>query len=411
MLDGWDVPAVRVDVAPIPATAFVLGESLLGGPDVLSDGRGTWVTLPPDHIAALSIRRGRSRDDQADQAGDLTLTLSNQTGDYDPDNDLSPWWWRGASVLGRGLPIRVVAEWRGDDWSLFTGYVESLDADATEDPNATLVATDALGMLGAASDLPALDLAAFQGDTTAERVARVLDMAGWMLDTDLVGNLPMQATTLGAGPLALCDEAAACELARLIATRDGCLRMVPYPGSEAPVWRFHLTDEDTDDGIPYETLKTSAGSLYMVNVAQVEVPGVGVYEAADDESVARYGARSVKVTAPLLMPADAQALAHELAGRRSQPRPRLDEVTVSAVDIIDADTWRGFLACDLGDQASAQRTTVDGRTRHWDLIVESIAHDISVTDWKTTFTLSPAPAGSRFVLGQSLLGGADVLAL
>ena len=88
LYDGTNAPLIKVylDTGNRNGGLFTLGWSQLGGTDVL----GTYVPFttltqfPTTDVKSISIRRGRTREDQAIQPGSLTLVMDNTLGSYDP---------------------------------------------------------------------------------------------------------------------------------------------------------------------------------------------------------------------------------------------------------------------------------------------------------------------------------------
>jgi len=89
LYDGTNAPLIKVylDVGNRNAGKFILNYSLLGGSDTLGSYTPftTLQQMPSTDVKRISIRRGRTREDQAIQPGDLTLVLDNTSGNYDPE--------------------------------------------------------------------------------------------------------------------------------------------------------------------------------------------------------------------------------------------------------------------------------------------------------------------------------------
>ena len=91
LYDGTNAPLIKVylDTGNRTSGLFTLGWSTLAptGTDVL--GRYTPFTtltqMQTNDVKSINIRRGRTREDQAIQAGVLTLTMDNTLGTYDPE--------------------------------------------------------------------------------------------------------------------------------------------------------------------------------------------------------------------------------------------------------------------------------------------------------------------------------------
>jgi len=91
LYDGTNAPLIKVylDVGNRNAGLFTLGWSGLAptGTDVLGQYTPftTLTQFPANDVKNIAIRRGRTREDQAVQAGSLTLTMDNTLGTYDPE--------------------------------------------------------------------------------------------------------------------------------------------------------------------------------------------------------------------------------------------------------------------------------------------------------------------------------------
>ena len=137
LYDGSNAPTITVEFDTTKLGAFVIGISPIGGTDVLGTGATTWSAIPTTDVRTLSIRRGRTREDQVVNPGALTLVLENRTSTYDPDNTSSIYNWDGYSLLSAGLGVRVSATWSSTTYVLYRGYLEQLDIDESLDPIAT----------------------------------------------------------------------------------------------------------------------------------------------------------------------------------------------------------------------------------------------------------------------------------
>lgn len=110
LYDGTNAPLIKVylDSGNRTSGFFTLSWSQLGGTDVL--GQYTPFTIlnqfPTTDVKRISIRRGRTREDQQIQPGTLTLTMDNTSGSYDPE------FAKGATVTaasGNGTTVTYTA--------------------------------------------------------------------------------------------------------------------------------------------------------------------------------------------------------------------------------------------------------------------------------------------------------------
>lgn len=391
LLDGTNAPTITVEFDNAWRNIFVLGVSSLGSStDVLGGTAGVnWTTIPSTDIRSISIRRGRTREDQTNQPGQLTIVVDNRSGNYDPSNSSSSFIWNGYSVLTRGMKVRVSATYSSTTEFLFYGYLEQVMTDQSLDPIVTFVATDALAIFGANS-LSTIS-SSFSGDTTSARISRIITTFGssypGSFPLSLTGSRTMQPTTYGNTVLALCEEAAACEFGRFHVDRAGNIVLIPYENLKTTTLQFTLSDTRSAGTIEYDTISTDPGSRYMINQCILTQYGTYTQTAINGTSSARFGTYTRNVTAPLLSDAVALTMAGYYANRTAFPLLRVDRVEFDALGL--STLWSNVLPTDLGDRVTVIRNTVDGRTLNFVNAIESINHDITPNSWRIGFDLSP----------------------
>ena len=407
LFDGSNAPTITVEFDMSKLGAFVLGISTLGGTDVLGTGSTVWSTVSNTDVRSLSIRRGRTREDQAVQPGSLSLVLENRSGKYDPDNSASPYFWNGYSLLTRGMGVRISATWSGTTYVIYRGYLEQLDIDASLDPVATFQFTDALAYLGTQT-VTAIS-SSYSGDTTSTRLGRILDAISWDASLrSISGSRQMQPTTFGDTALSLGDQVSRCEFGRFYVDRQGKVVLLPYESTFTTPTRIAFSDTRASGTIEYDTIVTTPGAKYLVNSVTLNQATGTAQTFTDTNSTLRYGVYPKSYDAPLLTNSVALDLATVIAYRYSLPKTRVDHVEFDALG-IDSSSWASLLQTDLGDNVTVARTTVDARSRTYTDLVESISHDLTPDGWRVGMDLSPAGATGYFILGSSLIGGTDGL--
>ena len=407
LYDGTNAPTITVEFDISKEGTFTLGISPLDGLDVLGTGGVNWSTVPTNDIRSISLRRGRTREDQAVQAGTLALTLENRSGAYDPDNTSSIYFWDGYSILSAGLGVRVSATWASTTYVIYRGYLEQLDVDESLDPVAAFQFTDALAAIGRRS-LAAV-ASSYAGDTTSVRMGRILDAIGWDASLrNLSGSRTMLATTLGDTALSLSDQISRCEFGRFYADRQGKLVLLPYESTFSTPTRIAFSDQRSAGTIEYDTIQTNPGAKYLANsVTLTQSPGT-VQQYDNATSQARYGVYTKTWDAPLSDNPTAATLAQIIGDRYALPKTRVDRVEFDALG-IDSASWVQMLQTDLGDNVTVSRTTVDSRFRIFTALVESIEFDLTPDDWRVGMNLSPSAGVAFFTVGTSTLDGVDVL--
>ena len=393
LLDGTNAPSLLIEIDYGWRNIFTIGiSSLNSSTDVLGGTSGTnWQTIASTDARSVSIRRGRTREDQTFQPGQMTIVLDNLSGNYDPGNSSSIYIWNGYSVLTRGTKIRVSATYGATTEYLFTGFIEQVTADQSLDPISTIVATDALAIFGANS-LSTI-ASSYSGDTSSARIARVISDFSvgsypGTFSTSLTGSRQMQPTTYGNTVLALCEEAAACEFGTFFVNRAGVTTLISYENLKTQTMRFTLSDDRSTGTIEYDVIQTDPGARFMINTCNLTQYSGHVQTATNAIVTARFGTYTRNVTAPLLNDSDASTMAGYYATRTQYPITRIDRVEFDAIGL--GTIWANVLPADIGDRATIVRTTVDSRSLNLINIIESISHDITPDSWRIGLDLSPS---------------------
>jgi hypothetical protein len=228
-------------------TPFMLGPhdddrldagNVLGGGEVTTRAGGLarlWHDLSCD-VLDLEIAGGASAADgifsKAD-AATLVATLADPGGIYDPLNPVPPFAYGGRSRLTPGVPVRAFCEVVDRDsgavtsHDLFTGTADSWSEDWTPHPHARqakLLASDETKRW-ARYDRPEQPPAG-AGDTTAQRVQRLVTFYGWpgVIDAAPSSTVTLQATTLAQSGWELLNRALDDEIGFVHFTRSGHLR-------------------------------------------------------------------------------------------------------------------------------------------------------------------------------------------
>jgi len=394
LFDGTNAPTLLIEIDYGWRNIFTIGISPLNSStDVLGGTAGiNWQTIASTDARSISIRRGRTREDQAFQPGQMTLVLDNRSGDYDPSNPSSTYIWNGYSVLTRGTKIRISATYGATTSYLFTGFIEQVIADQSLDSVATIVATDALSIFGA--NTLATIASSYSGDTTSARIARIINdfttnsSYPGLFATSLDGSRTMQPTTYGKTVLALCDEVAACEFGTFFVAANGTTTLIAYENLKTTTNRFTLSDTRSAGTIEYDVIHTDPGARFMFNTCILTQYSGYTQTASNLLATSRFGTYTRNVTAPLLVDADAQTVAGYYASRTQYPIERIDRVEFDALGL--GSLWTSVLLADIADRATIIRTTVYSRTLNVTNIIESITHDITPNSWRIGLDLSPS---------------------
>jgi hypothetical protein len=402
-----EAPTLTLEVDPSSLTDFTLDLSLLDGPAPLGPNPA-WTSLPMTDVDLIAIRRGRSREDQPNDAGTMTVSFDNRLGYYDPDNGnpSNPYSSSGASWFRAGLPARLRATWGGNTYYLFKGRLEDPQTDLGAEPTATFTFVD--GIADVASDLTGFYP---QDETTAQRADRALDLLGWPSADRMILGSRVLLTGLGAATtgLGVLEDCAAAEAGRFYVDAQGRMRLADLADALTRSVKVTFADDDSSGSVDYSSIKTSPGVKYVVNESTVTN---GTYSATvtNTTSIAQTRVRRAQNrTSPLADSSDIDSLATYLANHRATPSTRVEQIVAEALGIGSA--WDGLLDLDLGDRVRAKRTGTNGIGLDVTLAVEGVSHTISAASWQVALSTAPIDTtGSEFTLDVSLLNGSDVLA-
>ena len=349
---------------------------------------GSWVTVTQTDVREISIKRGRSRADQRNDPGAATLVLDNVSGYYDPEytGSSSPYVVSGVNQLKAGVQCNIVATWSSTAYTLFVGYLETNTVDQGFFPTATMVFTDGIALL---SKMYAQSLSApsYSGETTSTRVGRMLTYANWTGSTNLSGSVQMLPTTQGSSLQVLIEECVACEAGRFYISRDGVATFLPLSDKFNRPTRLLLSDTRATNTVEYDSIKATPGTYQVINEAIIERPGKSQRRSRHKPSTTAFGLKSVTVNAPILNDSDADNLALYLSRKDSSPMTLVETIGFSALAL--GTLYPDFLALEIGDQLTVERTTVDGRSLTLYVVVEGYNHHITQDDWRTEIMTSP----------------------
>ena len=350
---------------------------------------GTWTSVTTTDLIQIDIRRGRTRQNERDQAGISVVTFNNTSGYYDPDNTSvsNPWVVSGTNILRDGLQMRVVATIGGTAYPLYYGFLEETKVNQGEAPSATMTFVDGIAYI-ADAQAPALATSAF-AETAATRVGRMLTYAGWTGSTSLTGTVGMLATTQNRSCMSMIYQAVDAIAGRFYISRSGVATLVPLANKFSRPTQLLFTDNQASNTVPYSQLYTNPGTYYVVNQAIVNRGEAKQYTSLYEPSANAYGIAKSVIDAPVATDSNAQNLALYESRKLATPDTYVERIDFNALAVATYGLlYPDFLATELADQVSVVRTTYDGRTIQWNLVVEGMAHTITQNNWLVSYTTS-----------------------
>jgi hypothetical protein len=162
-------------------------------------------------------------------------------------------------------------------------------------------------------------------------------------------------------------------------------------------------------GIPFTGMGVVFGVEELLNVSSVTFTAAGVIAgtaiATDAASQTAYGTIDETIDTLLASSADATALANWRVGTLSQPKYRIDAITISLEGCTPAQALQ-VLDVELGDVATVTWTPNSiGSAISQIVTVDQIAHDATPDRHDVTFTMSETIAA--FILDDAIYGVLD----
>lgn len=400
LFNGTNAPTLAVEINYNNTGIFTIGRSTLNGTDVLGVATDNWTAFPITDVRGISIRRGRTRENQKVQPGVLSLTMDNWSGNYDPDNTSSPYRRNGYTMLTAGLEIRVKATWSGVSKYLFIGWVESVETDLSLDPTVVLNCVDDMAWI--ARQLIPIGTV-FNALSPAGMVNNILNIMGYTNTFTNIGSTyrVMSTQTLTADTPAqdLIDQCVEADYGIFFADVTGGVTYGPYESLLTQANLLTFSDQRSNGTIEYDKIVSQPGALYMVNDVTINTGDGFVVNSITYDSMARFSTYPVVLNSTVkgdngsgvgVLDPDVQNLADYMAQSNAYPKARITSIEWECVGVGFATSqWSNLLTTDLSNRCTVNRTTVDGRTLSYVCFIQAINHDITPDSWRMSFSLSP----------------------
>lgn len=379
----------------VGAPFFVIGDpvrGVIGNTDFVIGGGELFVDVT-ESLQSFAISRGKNRELDRFNSGQLTANFTNNTRWFDPTYASSPYF--GQIVPKRSVRVSIdgVYQYYGvtDDWNI--AY------DAAGNSVASLSAVDAFAILAGNtfSDY------APDEELSGARVNSALDNVGWpstqrQIDT---GDELLEAQIVADGTAALdyLTVVEKSEVGYFFISKTGNVRFISRNSSFTPA---PLTFSDAGTGIPYESISVVYGSELLYNQI-VTTSTAGTAMASDELSQALYGLSEYNIPTYLATETQLQSIANGLLALYKDPEYRFEKITVN-LNNISPSQRADLLALELGDVVFAEFTPSDipPQIRRAGRVI-SIAQDHQPAISTITIGLS-AIDGSPIVIGSSIFG-------
>lgn len=400
-------------------TRGLLDTATLGGTEAWTDVTGD--------VKSVEITRGVSRVDGSVlryEAGRATITLFDNSRNYDPSNLSGPYVSGGLTQVTPMRAARVRALHNGTYYDLWRGYADSWTYEYPS-PNQTvcvLRCTDGMKVLASYDRVAVAAVGA--GEDSGARISRILTSVGWPLADRIIatGDSLLQATTLAGNALAECQLVQDTEQGEFymdgagrayFRNRQGIVEDARSATSQATF------SDPADGGLPYRSVVTAYDDDHLINLVTATRTGGAQQTSTHDASasVATYLTHTYDRN-DLLMQTDTEALdwANLVVYQNKDPELRFTELTLgrdsssATEDLLFAQ----MLGRQIGDRITVSaRPAGGGSAISRDVFIRGITHRITDggLDWTTVFTLQSATKFSFLTLDHPTLGTLDSNAL
>jgi hypothetical protein len=380
-----------------PTNQFVLNDPIFGlldGQGVL-DGNLLGIDVST-YVMEVNIRRGRSSELDAFEAGSASITLNNNDRRFDPINTSSPYW--DATTGRSGVQPRRDVVVYSDGQAIFSGAITDIFIDYNGDlSTATFQCADDFSILSNSSIntafTPAVQIA-------GNRVSTILDLpeVNYSLADRTIsvagkdmGAYPISAPTT---VLPYLQKVALADNAFLYMSRDG---KITYTAPNANIWFYDVQAEFYDDvvslpagAINYTGIRTVTDQTFLYNQVVVGTEASLTDTSFNDTtSQSAFGISSLDMTGLLLdQESDALALGVELLTKYAYPVYRFDDLQFVINGMLTT-ARQNLNTLELVDGVKVVRTFATGTpstvTDYYQ--VERVEHQITPTQHNVTIGL------------------------
>ena len=386
---------------------FIIGDPDHGriGVATLADSASPdYVVDVSDQVGRISIKMGYNLLQDQFEAGQATIRIYDQTGDWNPDNPSSIYY-------GKLLPnrkVRVAGVYGSNSYWLFSGYTSAYNYTYPKDQELGYVdvqCTDAFRLFNLSNVTTVTGAVA--GETTGQRIGRILDSISWpasmrSIDT---GDTLVQAdpgTTRTA--LQALKNVEFSEQGAFYINPEGNAVFISRSNLEKKAGGAQTYFSNAGDGIGYFNITTALDDKLVINQSTITRIGGTAQSATDATSVATYFPHSLNQSG-LVVQTDAEALniAKAYVATRKDTTLRIDNLTLD-LDTPDYSTGvTAALDLDYFDVVKIKNVQQGSTYIEKTLEVVGVAHEITPFEWKSTFTTSE-PIIDAFIIGNSNWG-------
>jgi hypothetical protein len=405
------VPVINVlinfSTGPSFAQAMILDTGVLDT-NILGDASSVIVDVS-NQVNRIETNRGRTALSDQFQTGSLTLRITDQNGDFNPQNVTGPYY----NLLTPMRKVQITATYGSVVYPVFSGfitsYVTTYPSESGEDVAITTIqAVDAfrLAQLAQISTVTG----ATAGDLSGTRINEILDQINWPVSQrDIDAGLTTMQADPGTNRTALqaLFTVANSEYGAIYVSADNNFVFQDRNVTAGSIGGTPTVFADNGTGIDYFDASWILNDTLIFNKATITRSGGTAQVALNQPSIDKYFLHSY-FQDNLLMQTDAVALdyAQAYVASRAETSIRVDSIVL---DLYTPNYNTGIIAAldlDFFDPIKVITTQPGGSTLEKTLQIFGVRMNISPNSWKTTFT-TLEPVIDAFILNDTIYGTLD----
>jgi hypothetical protein len=391
---------INFSTGPSFAQAMIIDQGILGT-NVLADSAAVIVDVS-NKINRIETNRGRTALSDQFQTGTLTLRITDQNGDFNPQNVSGPYY----NLLTPMKKVQITATYGSVTYPIFSGFITSYvttypgESDDTV-AITTIQAVDAFRLAQVAQISTVTDATA--GQLSGTRINKILDQIDW---PDSMRDIDAGLTTMQADPgtnrtaLASLTTVSTSEYGALYVDGYGSFVFQDRAVTVGSIGGTPTIFADNGTGIVYFDASWILNDVLIFNKATITRSGGSAQVALNQASIDKYFLHSYFLD-NLLMQTDAVALdyAQAYVASRAETTIRCDAIVL---DLYTPNYDTGVVAAldlDFFDPITIITTQPGGSLLEKTLQIFGVRMNITPNSWKTTFTtLEPVIDG--FIIGN-----------
>ena len=378
----------------------VIFDSGIFGTNVFADSAAVIVDVS-NQVNRIETNRGRTALSDEFQTGSLTLRITDQNGDFNPQNPSSPYY----NLLTPMKKVQITATYGSVTYPVFAGFITSYVTTYPDDGEGvaitTIQAVDAFRLAQLAQISTVAGTSA--GQLSGARIDDILDQISWPTSQR---DIDPGLTTLQADPgtnrtaLQALFTVANSEYGAIYVSADNNFVFQDRGVTAGSIGGTPTVFADDGSGISYFDATWILNDVLVFNKATITRAGGSPQVALNQASIDKYFLHSYFLD-NLLMESDAVALdyAQAYVASRQETTIRVDAIVL---DLYTPSYNSGIVAAldlDFFDPITVKTTQPGGSLLEKTLQIFGVRMNITPNSWKTTFTtLEPVIDG--FIIGN-----------